>query len=176
MTNSEYGLIADACIFYNNSATTWGALWSGSESNSQLSNCTFDSNRAILTDGGAVGHSDLSRIIYHGCFFYNNSATNGGAMSVEDHSLLYITDCIFQENTATEGGGAVSAIDRSFLISIGTTWHKNNAAFGGAVYSEVGNFRGEGNLFTENRAGEGGAIKALFSGHKTASLVNCTLE
>lgn len=172
------------CRFINNSNSPRNAVLDTDELKSLfISDCDFINNKGdvalssysddilivnvsfVNNTNGAMyvgGHAVVSNST-----FINNSADNGGAIYVEYGHDLSIVNCNFVNNAANECGGVLFSNDndKDDKISITKCTFADNSAvkYGGVLYSEYGNNIIEDSKFTNNSAGEGGAIY-LFKG------------
>lgn len=146
--------IIENTVFKNNTADEIGAL--GLFAEGTLKNVEFYGNKSTSVDSesdgggalflGAVSSTDVNGVLSDSVFSGNESATRAGAISTRTFYLgnnqdayLDITGTTFMGNKAATNGGA---IDNFFYHSV------NNAD---AVYVT-------GAVFSDNRAGNGGAI------------------
>lgn len=130
-----------------------------------IERCEFLQNEggmggAILVSGGA------QRFIVNDTLFEKNlSRTNGGAIQLStDYTPTFeIAGCRFIDNEALNAGGAIytdgSLISGSVLISK-TEFSRNDALYGGAIYTNEQNFQLSDATFDGNRATIGGGIAA----------------
>lgn len=127
----------DSVDFFNNSASTGGAISLASCSNVRFSNCNFRDNIANNVDGGAIW-SFGSNFDITNTFFRNNSGwRNGGAVSVSDAESARISNCSFDNNMVFTGSGSSIWISASIFAAIFDNNFYNNVALngsGGAVY------------------------------------------
>ena len=101
-------------------------------------------------------------------FFRSFTSANGGAIVLSDTNNSNIKNCTFTNNKAQYKGGAIYFDENSFnsLIISSSTFKRNSATFGGAIYvSSYSSFREEFNYlitkdshFLGNEAGLGGAF------------------
>ena len=125
------------CLFYKNSAIQTGAaifaqlryiIYFGSLT---ISNTIFDSNQAG-TGGAAIMLQSLEGVVENSIFI-NNRAYFGGAIYFLDltqgYSNIRFTNCTMDNNTAKQGG---------------------------FMYSWVGSYEFDGNIFTNNFAKQRG--------------------
>ena len=158
------------CVFTYNSAYQGGAvsIWSY---NSNISNCTFDSNFGLdnergVFSGGAALDIMAGNVKVLNCAFLNNNASEGSGGAVFIYHNSYFFNCSFNNNYALQGGAVC--------------WHSNGGTFlncsfennhatgdseiplGGAIYKCI---RDGGSIinstFTSNYATTGSAIALL---------------
>ena len=131
LENSKLNFNANAILFYNNSATRGGAIFS--YDGVTLINCNhianFSMNFAVV--GGAffiigINHRSISVVNSSKLLFYNNSAFQGGALYIRPSSFTIDvgqqSKIQFVNNSAVDAGGAVYSEMRAaspcmFLIS-----------------------------------------------------------
>ena len=130
----DYGtLIADNCVFSNNSAESGGAVYLN-DGTFIAKNCVFSNNLAVWSGGAVHVYTmyDGGTFTTINSIFSNNSAGRGGAINVTGFSIA--DNCIFVNNTAIDGG-AVSAIGCCF-VAINSTFSDNSAEHGGAILAD----------------------------------------
>ena len=158
--NSTIGRLSGS-TFFNNSAQLGGATYRGANSTGGFGyDNVYISNKAEL-DGGAIYWNGAGGNITDSEFHDNIAGRNGGGVYVGAvGATAYITDALFDNNTAGENGGAVDwAASNGHILR--STFEYNNANNGGAVY--VGGSADSGSVinstFNYNHAEEnGGAI------------------
>jgi len=130
------------CTFRNNSSSVDG----GAIKNLGIldcNNCVFNNNRSPI--GGAIYHHgynvpNLGASTYINCQFNNNTASNEGG-AIRSNWALVMNACTFDNNSATNIGGAIynagvmECNDHPENSALHTTFTKNHAASGGAIYS-----------------------------------------
>ena len=148
----------------------------GSKTLLNASNVNFYNTTAYKTDnsgtscGGAIFCNGSSNDAFlNNCSFYNNYALYGGAIFANE-GILNITNCNFINNTGEYYGGAVYQLYGNLSL-IGSTFNKNKARDGGAVFIFSKNgFLIDNNTFTNNNAnGTGGAIYTFYNVNYTIS-------
>ena len=131
-----------------------------------VKNCSFISNTASFTGGGAYSSGNTSSL-FSNCLFQQNTAQAGGAftLSVFSPSVANIQfgDCIFLDNTSSSGGGAVnngfSNTNGSSNLIFNSCLFKNNVCHDGSII------------------GTGGALQMVGVGNSASSfLQNCLLD
>ena len=200
--NSTIGRLSGS-TFFNNSAQLGGATYRGANSTGGYGyDNVYISNKAEL-DGGAIYWNGAGGNITDSEFHDNIAGRNGGAVYVGAvGATAYITDALFDNNTAGENGGAVDwAASNGHILR--STFEYNNANTGGAVY--VGGSADSGSVinstfnynhaeenggaidwnaaggnisnsqFTENTAGNGGAVYVGAQG-ATTYITDATFE
>ena len=137
-------------------------------------------------NGASINVEKGGKLIVNQYDFNDNEAVNGGAIYAELKNIenaavepLNISNSTFTGNKATENGGAINFAltyedDNTNIVTstiTQTTFSKNTAKNGGAIYSEIGNGNKEitlnfdGNVYESNIATEnGGAINLNFLG------------
>lgn len=113
--------------------------------NIKVVNCVFANNTNVTkttesaidktaTGGGAV-RAAAGTILFKGCSFINNSATEvgGGAMRVAGSSNVTLNECIFANNTAAANGGAIHMSKGTLTINDSQFNNNTSATNGGAI-------------------------------------------
>jgi predicted outer membrane repeat protein len=107
-----------------------------------VSDATFQNSTA--TEEGAAIYNRTGTLSLTDSIFTNNRARFGGAIA--NRARLNVTDSTFTSNTATESGGAVYHQNANTQNGIAQSCFTGNTArFGGAVFSETGNFNAQNN-------------------------------
>ena len=143
-SNYTGGVYQGGGIARNN--TGWyGAAICATSANITLTEALFEDNAAEALNG------------YNGL---------GGAIEVYG-GVLSITDSVFNANTAggeTAAGGAICAMSGATVTVNGGLFHKNEAAYGGALQQWGGTLSITGTEFTENIARIGGGALEMHGG------------
>ena len=152
-------------------------------------NTTTENGASINVEkGGKLTITGLADEKYN---FSNNEAVSGGAIyaelkNIENSAveLLNISNSIFDTNKATENGGAINLAfvyedDNTNIVTstiTQSTFSKNSAKNGGAIFAEVGNgnknvtINFDNNIYESNVATEnGGAINLNLLGAETVN-------
>ena len=178
--NSRGNLVAENCIFSNNSTIGYGGAvyMSNAQATATLKDCTFTGNTSHY--GGAVSLGVRNATLENNTFT-NNKVTNGsgyygGALNLNvyqsDSKLEEKYNAVLRGNTFTEnstagGNGGALMLDTNDSEAVVTlldhnTFTKNTTPLGsgGAVYVTRGAVTlGAGNQFIENESfGSGSAI------------------
>ena len=128
---------------YNNYAG--GAITIASGATVTFENCIFESCTAGSSNGGAVSSSS-NNVIFNGCTFRSNTASNGGAVYYTQTSAtakLRFTDCTFESNRASgSSGSAIYSLTNDTEIKDCT--FKNN--YVSATGSQTNGLRGTASL------------------------------
>lgn len=164
------------CIFSGNEADSHGGAIRINNSSILIVDCLFLDNRAPNGGGGAVDCSYDSATLIRNCDFDENTAAWGGALSCRANSSPIVSNSRFKNNSA-EGnfgfGGAVFSDFQATPVFTYSTFHGNNAQYGGALASFQG---AETNLenctVTGNSASVGGG--GLFC-HDSSPMVTSTI-
>lgn len=152
-TNESNHMEIYGSTFTNNEAEYFGALGIfGVDGTNIIKNSHFIGNSATSTvsgvdgdggDGGAVFLGSEAKLKITGSEFKDNTAANdGGAIATRTTlqgnatSSLVVEDSTFTNNTASATGGAIYANVSEAKIS-GSTFEKNSANMGGAVYNDA---------------------------------------
>jgi predicted outer membrane repeat protein len=107
---------------------------------------TAFTNNVAVEEGAAIynENGNPSAVTVAGSSFTGNTARFGGA--IYTRARLNVTNSIFTNNTATESGGAVYHQNDNAQNGIAQSCFSGNMArFGGAVFSETGNFNAQNN-------------------------------
>jgi hypothetical protein len=137
-----------------------GAVWiDDGTSPVSFTDCTFEDNEA--TDaGGAIGTAAQGPLVITGSRFVGNRAQDGAAVAALPWLLAHsvdVTDTAFEDNRAEGLGGALFLEERDGVVRR-SSFFRNHAAEGGAVFSSGSLAVGE-DLFCANVAsGAGGAV------------------
>ena len=145
-------------VFYNNTASYGGGLYSRCESNKEnaptLTNVVFDQNTAVYHGGGI--YTSRNNLELTNITFSNNKAGIGGGMNnyQSDPSLTNIT---FIENEAQNQGGAMANHDSSpILTNVTFSGNKatgtNGSGYGSGMYNDDSRPRLTNVTFTLNQA------------------------
>jgi len=130
-------------LFDANSARFGSAIYvRGSLS---VTSTTFTNNIAV-EEGAAIynENGNQSAVTVAGSTFTGNRARFGGA--IYNRARLNVTNSTFTTNTATESGGAVYHQNGNNQNGIAQSCFTGNTArFGGAVFSQTGNFNAQNN-------------------------------
>ena len=127
--------------------TYGGAIVCENNSSPTITNCVFENNEAVDTDGscddgdGGAIYCDASSPRISDCTFSGNSATGGescgGAICCRNSSSLTIANCTFDGNESLDSGGAIYCDASSMTVS-DCTFSSNSASggfgYGGAIY------------------------------------------
>ena len=131
---AKKGNISDNCNFFNNSATSGGAIqWKGA--NGHVSYSNFINNKA--ENAGAIywEYSDNNEVwLILGCLFLNNSADDtAGAVRLECNNPT-INNSTFINNSANSGGAIYSWNYGTFVLTNNSYFINNRAhSNGGAI-------------------------------------------
>jgi len=150
--------------FANNSAHTSGAMHI-THGGVTVTEGIFIGNHAEDA-AGAVMHRYLKQsdveAIYTNVSFLGNYAANGGAICNEDESIVTIYNGVLSGNRTTRRevatangkglGGAIIHGENSVLNLVHTTLVNNEAADGGAIYSNDGKVNAYNSVFYSNKA------------------------
>ncbi|WP_156469128.1 autotransporter domain-containing protein [Cephaloticoccus primus] len=180
--------IKDSSFTGNRAGTDAGAVGVTQDFFGDIDNATFENNRALLGDGGAVAigrdfgaagtTGQKSNIRNKSSFTKNQAGGNGGAVAVARDFFGDINDVDFAENVANGSGGAVvvfgdytgNIIDSRFVENKATTGQGGAVGVGGDF---TGNVRGS--TFSGNEAGtDAGALGV--AGNFTGDIDGSTFE
>jgi predicted outer membrane repeat protein len=109
-----------------------GALYLSASGVAMISSCEFNTNSAISASGGAIFLTMQAAITVIDCNLYNNSALQGGAVLTDLYSTTTFISTTFESNTAIINGGATLSQSESTLLVVNSSLTLNEAANGGA--------------------------------------------
>jgi predicted outer membrane repeat protein len=117
MYNVGSTTILGGCVFENNAATdSGGAIYSISDSDMVLENCTIIGNTALL--GGGLFCDQFTNADMTSCIIELNDAQNGGGgMYNNYYSNSTLTNCKLRNNTTVSIGGAIYNVESNTVIS-----------------------------------------------------------
>ena len=121
-----------------------------------IASSTINSSQFISNKGGAINleRGELSLI---SCEFTNNSAFLGGAVHTVLNSMVTVKNSSFVRNNANIGGALFGL--KSTVVVFSNSFTENTAFSGGAVHIQQAEVRIVDTNFTENKArGIGGAV------------------
>jgi hypothetical protein len=186
--------ISNTLFTENNVTNEGGAIFNYVTGNLILNNASFDSNKAVYENGGAivnlgtlaVNDSDFTKntapknggaIDNQGALnvkkssFNRNAAGNcGGAINNSGNGKLKVSESKFTGNTADIGGAIENSGPNGTLTVTGSSFTSNSAINGGAIDND-GSLDLINSSFTKNKATLGGAIENGLYG--TGLVVNC---
>lgn len=147
--NSNITAVLDGLEFrdaYSSGSQGMGsALCINNCNNIKVVNCVFANNTNVTTTtesaidktatGGGAVRAAAGTILFKGCSFINNSATEvgGGAMRVAGSSNVTLNECIFANNTAAANGGAIHMSKGTLTINDSQFNNNTSATNGGAI-------------------------------------------
>ena len=141
-------------------SATGGALHTVTCATMSISNSTFLNNRAYL--GGAIYDQDSNEYKFTGCSFSSNTASRseGGAMRFSSVFQLSVVNSSFDSNSAGEKGGAVfvDGTTSTHLTLSHSSFDGNSAGIEGGALHVKGSVTANWSNFTNNRADSGGAL------------------
>ncbi|MCH7547080.1 MAG: hypothetical protein IID30_11840 [Planctomycetes bacterium] len=182
--------IEDCTFSDNGTLAAGGAVAIISQSNTTITNCTFNLNAIepgnppgpiLLRGGGAVACKD-SDLDMTGCILQNNtsSTANGGSVLIEGSAsgnTVSLTQCQFSGNGGGSlNGGAVHATNVLNINVNDCTFLDNfTSSIGGALYCEQSGLLMRDSTFTGNNTrGAAGAVAII---RQSVALVeNCTFR
>ena len=124
----------------------------------QISNCTFENNRAPSGDGGAIFAPNSKDIRIQDCKFIGNIARgDGGAVNIPTSSSNFdFFSTIFEGNQSTEEDGGALAVFGQSVRTFSSLFFNNKAERGGAVYNaRFGTLEIQHSTFSKNEANPG---------------------
>jgi predicted outer membrane repeat protein len=171
---SENDLTLSHCTFSSNTGYSGGAIRIQKTTNDltlSMTNCSFESNYASSSAGGAVYSQNATITGSDNSFLNNTSAKDGSAIYV-NYALTTLTNCTFTGNvsnkTYTNLGGAILFYGSKDLTLTGCDFENNSGYKGSAVCLHTGSSPNSNKIlitdcdFTDNTANYGGAIFSDF--------------
>jgi|GEM_PF-2129556 len=147
-------------VIQNCSRSSGGAIESAGKVS--VHNTKFLNNAATTASGGAIATNDINAevTITNSVFSGNTAAQSGGAIYV--FSPITVSHSIFANNRASNnGGGITSQATNKTSTVLASTFHANEAANGGGVYSYSNNaLTVSTSTFSGNKASVGSGILA----------------
>jgi len=128
-----------------------------------IENCTFFTNDADGSGGGALNLQEAHQWTFKGNTFCSNSASpqNGGAVRLYTTYKTRILDCEFIDNSCDTDGGAIYGNQADLYIN-NSVFVENNSGItnrGGAIYGTTDSgIQIDSSSFYTNSSGSGGAI------------------
>ncbi|GAB6056771.1 hypothetical protein JCM15415_20870 [Methanobacterium movens] len=151
--------------FWASGSTYGGAIYSNGQMT--ITNTVFESNYALNRGGAIYNDGSLSVV---GSSFNNNYVSgsghdyNGGAIFNSNSGILSLTGSTFNNNRASVGG-ALLTFNNSYITGCTFTGNNANNEYGGGAIAwgntgtpATGTMNVKDSVFTNNRAGYGGAI------------------
>ena len=126
--NNSILLVVSSTFFNNSTPLKGGAIYSYN-STLDIWHSVFYHNKAVY--GGGAFLIELSGAAVNNCTFFNNSNT---AVVATDNTTTSIINSIFASNSSPDLGGAQLVGPFSVVNVSNTTFLKNSARAGGAVY------------------------------------------
>lgn len=151
--DGENGTLCNSS-FFNNTASSGGAVYWNKMDKGYISDCTFIENYAYATDGGALV-AWRANLIISNCLFERNIANYDGGAFKTYLCEVSMTDCNFTNNYA-ESGSAIRNVFATVTVK-NSTFENNRAKSYGTITSE-GNMEIQDSIFRNNQAISGGAI------------------
>lgn len=145
--------------FKNNTAKMGAGLLISGDTQSDICNCTFNYNRALLNGAGI--YFDGSNSIINKTNFYDNVVSttgkgDGGAIHIQKHTILTIYNSNFNNNYANLKGGVICALNTSTIFISASNMTNNHASTGSVIYSTY---------TTQTRANKIQVITSLINGN-----------
>ena len=145
-------------LIANGYAANGGAIYVAGAVEVKISDSLFEENYAIFGNGGAIFASSAAVVTIDNTIFRDNFArSNGGAIQGGQGSKFSISDSTFTGNIAGGAGGALHTTKGYISIS-GSSFTDNQAGEGGAIYTWY-TFNAADSVFTDNRASSGTAYE-----------------
>ena len=132
INEGQAAYVSNTQFNYNEVSVNGGAVWLGNNSNSraELTNCTFDNNRASKYGGGIYTQGKGTLLLY-GCLLQNHfSDVMGGAIysGENDTSTLGLVDTELKWNDTDGEGGGIYANNAVISMKGLVLVHWNDAA------------------------------------------------
>jgi predicted outer membrane repeat protein len=155
-------LVLNSCtLSENRGGGNGGAISTAIGTRVEAINTLFHRNSAGGGSGGVI-YSDRAEIVFTGCTFTENDASQGGAIDTAGSAI--IEDCTFTGNFTTSGlGGGINNYNTGTLEVTGSTFTGNQSGWAGGAISQRGTSATIADCaFVENAAlgGGGGAMNA----------------
>ena len=125
---------ATRVTFARNTGTSAAGLLNLS-SKMTLTDCVIEENHATNWCGAVRIRKNTPEATFNNCVVRKNSATNDSGCVVHSEGTATFNDCEFTENTAGGNGGAYTANGNVTITFKGTSFKKNVALYGGAIYT-----------------------------------------
>ncbi|GJP80238.1 hypothetical protein CLOP_g10471 [Closterium sp. NIES-67] len=128
-----------SCRFVRNEAVLGGgAIYSGLSMRMRMQACVVEANNSTGL-GGAVLVQEFSRVDMTRTLCQGNIALTGGAcLSLLANAQATVTDSVLQGNEGGSEGGAARISGSAHLSLLSSSVSRNTAAWGGAVWVEMG--------------------------------------
>jgi CxxC motif-containing protein (DUF1111 family) len=155
----------DGSTATGNSAGYGGGMANFESISVTLTNCTFDTNTAVLQGGGMLNETSASPQLTD-CTFTGNSVTDGsgGGMDNDGSCNPFLANCVFTGNSARYGAG-LHSYDNSNPTLTGCEFTDNTAElFGGGLRCDGGTAFLTDCIMTGNLAGTSGGGVGLYNG------------
>ncbi len=152
----------------NNTSSAFGGAVDAVASNVTITDSTFEQNNAVT--GAAIHSMSKSTVIVNNTQFIGNDVSGNGVV-YQNGGTLEMTKVTATENTATSTGGALNVTNDANVTIKESTFIKNTAAHGGAIYNYNSTINLQDTTFNENHTiqGKGGNGGAIYIGGGTVS-------
>jgi predicted outer membrane repeat protein len=141
------------------------------DSSPTLTNCTFQSNTALIDGGGIYNKGGTPKLT--NCVFENNYASEGGgAITWTNNASMEMTNCVIQNNKASKEGGAFYVYGGKATLTNCLLQNNHADSKGGVAYGTA-SFSATNCVFRGNTTAEGGVF--WFYSNRT-TLTNCTVQ
>ena len=161
-------------IFTNNEAN-FGAGMFNDNVDSQLNNCTFDSNHIIGAGNGGGIYSTSSSLTAQNSTFTNNTTTFHGAAIYDFQSNTNYVNTTFDSNHSGSHGGAIAIRESTSTFNDCTITNNISDTFGGAIFlQEDANLTFTKCIISNNKSESLGG--AIFSSNGISTYINCIIS
>lgn len=159
--------ILDTTISGGRSTNSGGGITMQSPTTLTLTRSTITNNQAQLAGGGIHNHSGIIRIV--DSVIVGNSARKTGGGLHNDDAALRMQHSQILDNDAGEAGGGIFISSQGFAAENNTAFIRNSIVSqntspkGGGLAIQNGAITATYNTFSDNKAGNGGAIHSSSS-------------
>jgi hypothetical protein len=139
------------------------------ESNATVTDCVFVDNSA-----GRGGGMDVSSgsVVVAGCVFTDNSSSVGAGLLISFGAPATVSDCTFTGNTASRGGG-MSVVSATATVTNCTFIGNASSVFGGGIFNDQSSLTVTNCALSGNSANYGGG---LFVSNSSTTVISCTIS
>ena len=184
-------LRTEETLYQYNSAVMGGGIYNSGVITATGAGINFNNGGGVLNDGGSFLGFEVSLLFNKGTtggglynlesgvatlvrslLILNEASNGGGAIFNDNNSSVTLVDSSFGLNSSSDGGGAIYSRGAMTLTRIAI--YDNKALdYGAGIYQEDGQLLATNVTFTNNEAGDGGALYLNYGAQ--ASLVHNTI-